>query len=214
MNFTLISFQLTIFVELSIENAKTIAKSFDENYERVALPTMSMPNAPWFRIIAKNQSMNIDISNNRIDFFYREFKDEKINQFVEFIDKNSDLIGTISRIALNYSSFVQDIKDEYKTKLNRFFKFYDVYGDSEELLFRINNRKQIDSLLFNIITNCQSGTVQNSQTLESIKCIIFHYDINNVSVDMIDKNNLLGYFTKMSKELYILKEKNERILLE
>lgn len=212
MDFTLMSFQLTVFAELTVEKAKTIAKSFGENFDKMPLPTASLPNAPWFRVVDKSQSMNIDISNNRVDYFYREYDDKKINQFIEFINKNSDLIDPISRIALNYSSFIQDINSEYKAKLNRFFKFNEVYGDAEELSFRINNRKKIDDLTFNIITNCYSSLVQNSQTLESIKCIIYHYDINNVSVDIIEKDKLQNYFTAISKELCVLKEKAERIL--
>lgn len=218
MQFTPVSFQLTVFTNLTIENAKSIARSFDESYKKMALPIVPVPNAPWFRITSLDQSINIDLSNNRIDYFYlnatKDKADEllnfddnshKLTKFLSFININGDKISGISRLAINYNYFIQDEADIYKKKLNDLF-FSKFFGDAEELLFRVNNQKQIDNLTFNVITDCQNAIAQNNQNLDSTKCIMFHHDINNISTDNIEKDKLLGYFTKMLHELNTLIE--------
>lgn len=210
MEFTPVSFQLTVFTNLTIDDAKMLAKSFDQSYKKMALATVALPNAPWFRITNLNQSVNIDLSNNRIDYYYLNISEEKITEFLDFIN-NSGQVRNISRLAINYNYFIADEDNIYKKKLNDLF-FSRFFGDVEELLFRVNNQKKIYDLLFNVITDCQNAIAQNNQNLDSTKCIMFHHDINNISTDNIEKDKLLGYFTKMLKELNTLIEKINGII--
>lgn len=206
-----ISFQLTIFTKLDIESAKSITRSFSVDYNKISLPTSN--NQPTlFRITAKDQTEQINISTERIDYFYRDYNPSNISQFVDFIANNKDKITDITRIALNYSYFINDETGEQKNKLNHYHNFYKVYGDAGDIYFRLNNPKIIDGLHFNIITECQSNIVQNNQTFENIKCIVCHYDINNIATQKIDIDSISSFFNKMNEELESLIKKTEGTL--
>lgn len=208
-----ISFQLTIFTKLDIERAKSITLSFNANYNKISLPT-SINQPTLFSITAKDQTEQINISTERIDYFYRNYNPSYISKFVDFVVNNKDKIGDITRIALNYSYFINDETGKQKNKLNNYHNFFKVYGDAEEIYFRLNNPKIIDGLLFNIITECQSNIVQNSQTFENIKCIVCHYDINNIATQKIDIDSIPSFFNKMNEELESLIKKTEGTLNE
>lgn len=199
MEFTMMLFQLTVFSELNRDIAKSFVLSFDESYTKVATDSI-LQKSPWFRITAQDQSFSIDVAENRIDCYYREFSEKSYSNFINIV-KMIQLANPITRIALNYSNFIKDEEGLEKNKFNKYFNFYNNYGEAEEILFRINHQKELETLKFNIITNCQSGIVQNSQTFENVKCLIFHYDINNVSVANIDQSKLEKYYQLMDIEL-------------
>lgn len=210
MEITTMLFQLTIFSKQDKNEAKSFVLSFDESYTKVATDNI-IQKSPWFRVTANDQSLSIDVSENRIDCYYREYTEKTYNSFIDLI-KKIGLSNPITRIALNYSNFVKDEDGIGKSIINKYFNFYDSYGDAEEISFRINHRKKLETLDFNIITNCQSGMVQNSQTFENVRSLIFHYDINNITVNNIDVSNLNEYYQLMDFELKRLIQKEMDLL--
>lgn len=198
--FTLVSFQMTAFTDLSMDSAKVFAKSFGAEFNIQALPATPFVEAPLFRVADKDRLQTFDISQKRVDCFYSEYSDVNIKDFVAKIKQIPNL-GKISRLAINYIGFVADEDEKVISNLNRKFGFQKLFGDACEFMFRTNTRKQILEYTFNEIIECQNSIMQNSSTLDEVKSISFHFDINNVPVDDIGFEKIASLFNSMNKEL-------------
>ena len=198
--FTLVSFQMTAFTNLSVDSAKAFAKSLGPDFNKQAIPVTPFAETPLFRVTANDKSQSFDISQKRIDCFYSEYAEKNIKDFVAKLRQIPDL-GKISRLAINYTGFVPDEDEKVILNLNKKFGFEKLFGDTCEIMFRTNNRKQILELTFNEIVECQNSIMQNSSTLDEVKSVTFHFDINNVPVDEIKIEKVESFFDLMYKEL-------------
>lgn len=198
--FTLVSFQMTAFTNLSVDSAKSFAKSFGPEFNKQALPVTPLVATPLFRVAANDKSQTFDISQKRVDCFYSVYSEANIKDFVAKIKQIQNL-DKISRLAINYIGFVADEDEKVISNLNEKFGFKKLFGDACEFMFRTNNRKQINELTFNEIIDCQNSIMQNSLTLDEIKSVTFHFDINNVPVEDVGIENVETLFNLMNAEL-------------
>lgn len=198
--FTLVSFQVTAFTNLSVDSAKAFAKSFGPEFNKQALPATPFAETPLFRVMANDKSQTFDISQKRVDCFYSEYSEKNIKDFVVKLGQIPDL-GKISRLAINYTGFVADENEKVILNLNEKFGFKKLFGNAYEFMFRTNNRREILGLIFNEIVECQNSIMQNSLTLDEVKSVTFHFDINNVPVEDISIEKIESLFDSMNKEL-------------
>ena len=212
MEFTLISSQLTAFANFSLEDAEKFVKSFNDNCEKIAIQlNENQSNAPWFQIKEKNKLFAIDIWKGRIDCFFSVFEEKIFFDFVNFLKKFQNL-GSITRIAINYVDFVRDHDGLIKSKVEKYFQFFEIFGETQEIAFRLNSQKELNDLKFNFISNWRNDVVQNSQTFEQAKCMMFHYDINNIPTENIAIERIPEYFELMKQELEKIIQKRKEIL--
>lgn len=187
MESQMLSFQFTAFIDIDIETAKLFVKSFDGNYRKTGLPPANIKGAPIYRVDSNLDGSFINISLERIDCFYPSYDIEFVGAFLDQLKKfNSWNSLKINRLAINYVELYLDADYKLTKKLNNHFKFAEVFGESQELMFRLNNEQMFKQFKLNIITTLQSGMMTNNMTFEDTNGIIVHYDINNKPEELID----------------------------
>ena len=116
-------------------------------------------------------------------------------------DFNSVHALEVSRIAINYVELYLDNDFVLVDKLNEHFRFNDVFGKSQEIMFRLNNEQTFNQMKINVITTLQSGSMTNNLTFEDANGIVVHYDINNKPVKNIEFDKINTYFDKLNEIL-------------
>lgn len=216
MEFIDTSFQLSVFADINYETATDLAKCLLEYDFRLVPTNQPIINDFFINLANVKSSTGVAFSKNRIDYAFQQYDTEKIDKFVDdilMLDKIKN-IGNISRLALNYNFFIKDDNDVNKKIFADHFNFSKDFGELKDVFFRINHNKIVDNLVFNTIVTCQNSSMQNVKTLENIKCVAFHFDINNVSVSSIERPDLKKFFKEMEIISCETRDKVEKILNE
>lgn len=193
-----LSFQFTAFANIDIENAKALTKSFGENYIKNGLPVTNVKGAPLFRVESLSRDESINISLERIDCFYNSDDISCGDRFLGLLSKFNNLhLLEISRLAINYIELFLDSDFALVKKLNKYFRFVDVFGNSQEIMFRLNNIQSFKDVDINVITNLQSGSMTNNMTFEDVNGVVVHYDINNKPIVKFDFNEVATFINKL-----------------
>lgn len=196
-----LSFQLTAFANIDVETAKVFVRSFDDTYNKRGISQTEIKGTPLFRIDSASGNEVINISLDRIDFFYSNYDMSLIDDVLKNLSKFNDLrVLAINRLAINFREIYLDKNFVLVEKLNKLFKFVDFFGNSKELMFRLNNVQTYLQTPINVITTLQSGLMTNTYTFEDANGIIVHYDINNKPAQKIEFDSVELYY----KELYRL----------
>lgn len=192
----------TVFCKFdSLEsNISVITKYIPDNFERTSQYEMNPQGIQYQVYLFRNKENTIVLRPFRIDCSYTADSVDSIDIFMNLLKSISTQFDLhINRIALNYSSFVED-KDF--TQLQILVNSLNLYNFNikNELTLRFNSLETAFDTQINNITLFQSGVVTNNATFEKLNAIILNKDINTIAdtyvystLDSLEKDFLCLY---------------------
>lgn len=195
----LLSLQVALFVDGVIERPDLLMPKINVEFNNmfndmpnvIKLPPEAPAEIPIVQMFSVDQKYRLNISRNRIDFFYTaqvplvdttpaylQTLSPLISQFYNYIIEDR-------KIPINRVGFITTIFYPEEKHISRIVKRYfseKSFEKSCELSFRVNTQSKIKSYVINNILNIEAKTLfQKSGNQESsTNGIIITTDINNV----------------------------------
>ena len=197
-----IQLQLALFFKNdftgAIENASLVIKEkfgSDMGTQILNIPPIAPPEIP--RLILNSNKVNINLSKNRIDFF---FKDELLlsNKIEDIFDINTQLSIDVGRVGFVLTLFKESDLSDLKSLLNNSI----VDPDSlKEITVRLNEIVSINGMGCNNIQSYVSGSTKDVSGV-SKNGVVITRDINSLAKEMntltFDKSTLKKFLEEAS----------------
>ncbi|MBQ3111577.1 MAG: hypothetical protein IJC70_01745 [Firmicutes bacterium] len=200
----LLTLQTALFVSGSIERPDLLANRINREFNNLFndmpnimnMPIELPPDIPVVQMFSTDRKHQINISRNRIDFFYKTphplvdsvqssltMLSPMIEQFYTYIIKKEKL--PINRIGLIATLFLPE-KDNVHRIAEKYFRNKG-FEKCCEMSFRVNSRCNIKNHQINNILNVEANTLFQRQNNDEIQTpgIIVTIDTNNVPTEKL-----------------------------